>query len=53
MASCVAVIGKENSPLYIACSNPEQVSIGITLPRKFPFQSRVIKAVPKSTRWIE
>ncbi len=25
MASCVAVIGKENSPLYIACSNPEQV----------------------------
>ena len=25
MASCVAVIGKENSPLYIACVQPEQV----------------------------
>eukprot|EP00088_Acartia_fossae_P054824 TRINITY_DN632_c0_g1_i1.p1 TRINITY_DN632_c0_g1~~TRINITY_DN632_c0_g1_i1.p1 ORF type:complete len:141 (+),score=9.83 TRINITY_DN632_c0_g1_i1:43-465(+) len=24
MASCVAVIGKENSPLYIACITPEQ-----------------------------
>jgi len=24
MASCVAVIGKENSPLYIACVQPEQ-----------------------------
>jgi hypothetical protein len=26
MAVCVAVIGKENSPLYISCLNPEQVS---------------------------
>jgi hypothetical protein len=25
MAVCVAVIGKENSPLYINCTNPDQV----------------------------
>eukprot|EP00090_Calanus_glacialis_P042765 TRINITY_DN7580_c0_g1_i1.p1 TRINITY_DN7580_c0_g1~~TRINITY_DN7580_c0_g1_i1.p1 ORF type:complete len:142 (-),score=62.28 TRINITY_DN7580_c0_g1_i1:70-495(-) len=24
MAACVAVIGKENSPLYVSCANPEQ-----------------------------
>jgi len=27
MAVCVAVIGKENSPLNICCVNPEQVFI--------------------------
>ena len=25
MAVCVAVIGKENNPLYISCAKPEQV----------------------------
>ena len=25
MAACVAVIGKENSPLYVHCANAEQV----------------------------
>ena len=25
MAVCVAVIGKDNNPLYIRCAKPEQV----------------------------
>ena len=28
MAACIAVIGKENSPLYVHCAIPEQVTIG-------------------------
>ena len=27
MAVCVAVIGKENNPLYISCAKPEQVGV--------------------------